>query len=402
MKSIYIDKLYYILLGLFMASFTIPSYSFNTQCFITLVFVGLFLKDNGIEKIKKLKKNYIQIFLLSIPFIIAIFGLLYTNNLKEGFRIITTQLPFLLISLTFLSTGFNKNQLYYCLKTFSFSVVIYNIIVFCFASYLKLNDLGIFFYYDQYGYFFGKHTTYTALFIIITISFLSYLIKEDLKRRINLLYFIIILFLCLQLYFLSVRIAIISLFINLIFIVITIKHKVKYIVILGLISSSILMFFLPNFKKRFLPSMTEVGAIDGLDFRKEHWLSVLETIKYNGLLFGGGTGNDRNFLIDQYKDRKLTSAYLEEYNAHNQYLEIILNYGLLGFACFIFLLLYLYYYQVKYKDILTLLILNTFVIFFITESLLIRQSGIMLFAILTTLIINKTINNLDFGKNKTL
>ena len=82
MKSIYIDKLYYILLGLFMASFTIPSYSFNTQCFITLVFVGLFLKDNGIEKIKKLKKNYIQIFLLSIPFIIAIFGLLYTNNLE--------------------------------------------------------------------------------------------------------------------------------------------------------------------------------------------------------------------------------------------------------------------------------------------------------------------------------
>ena len=148
--------------------------------------------------------------------------------------------------------------------------------------------------------------------------------------------------------------------------------------------------------------MTEVGAMDGLDFRKEHWLSVLETIKYNGLLFGGGTGNDRNFLFNQYKDRKLTSAYIEEYNAHNQYLEIILDYGLFGFACFTFLLLYIYYYQLKYKDVLTLLILNTFVIFFMTESLLNRQSGIMLFAILTTLIMNKTINNLNFGKNKTL
>lgn len=402
MKSIYINKLYYLILGIFMASFIIPSYSFNTQCMIATVFLGFFFKDNEINKIKRLKNNIVQITLLSIPFILALVGLLYTNNLDEGLKIITSQLPFLLISLTFLITKWSKNQLYYCLNAFSFSIIIYCLIVFSFTYFLKINNLGNYFYYDQYGYFFGKHTTYSALFITITISYLSYLIKTNFIRKINILYLIIILFLSTQLYFLSVRIAIISIIINLVYIVISLKSNIKYVGILSIISSSFIIFSLPNLKKRFSPSMTEVGSMDGLYFRKEHWLSILETIKYNGILFGGGTGNNRSFLFDQYKNRKLTSAYLEEYNAHNQYLEFILDYGLFGICSFLLLLIYLYYYQIKQKNLLAILILNTFIIFFITESLLVRQSGIMLFAILTTLIMNQTINNSNFGKNKTL
>ena len=384
-----------------MASFVTPSYSFNTQCMIALVFIGVFLKDNGVNKIKRLKNNALQIALLSTPLVIALIGLIYTNDLNQGLKIITNQVPFLLISLTFLTTKYTDNQLHYSLKAFSFSVFIYCLMSFIFAYYLKINQLGNYFYYEQYGYFFDKHTTYFALFINLAITYLSYLIIKNLRNKINLLYLFIIAFLGIQLYFLSVRIAIVSLIINLIFIVFSLKSKVKYVSILGLIGCSYIIFSLPNFKKRFSPSMTEIGSMDGLNFRKEHWISVLKTIQHNGIFFGGGTGSDRSFLFEEFKNRKLTSAYLEEYNAHNQYLELIMDYGLFGFSIFICLLIYLYYYQIKHRNLLALLILNTFIIFFTTESLLVRHSGIMLFAILSTLIMNQTINNSHFGKNKT-
>lgn len=135
----------------------------------------------------------------------------------------------------------------------------------------------------------------------------------------------------------------------------------------------------------------------------DHWLSVIETIKSNNLFFGNGTGSNRDFLMEQYQIRKLTSAYLEEYNAHNQFLEIMLDYGIIGLISLLFLLIYLYYYQIKHRKILPILMLNIFIIFFITESLLVRQSGIMIFALILTLITYETFNKpLYSGKNKTL
>lgn len=394
---------YFIILGIFVSSFIVPSYSFNTQCFIALVFVGIFMISSFKEKFNEFKLNYSKILIAAIPFLLALAGLAYTDNIENGVKTLVSQLPLFLLPMSVLILKLPKSTLNYCLKILTFSAVVYCLIVFGYVTYLNLNNLGNFFYYEQYGVFFGKHTTYTALFITLCITFLAYQIRFSQFTNHIYLFSITILFLLSQLYFLSVRIAIGALFINFIFILFTYKSKLKYI---GIGLSVILctsIFYLPNFKKRFMPSMTEVGEMEGLTFRKEHWLSVIETIKHNNFFFGNGTSSDRTYLFNQYKSRNLTSAYLEEYNAHNQFLEITLDYGFIGLILFIFLFVYLYYYLIKQRELLAILLLNVIIIFCITESLLVRQSGIMIFAILLTFIMNLIINNSrHLGKNKNI
>lgn len=395
--------IFYIILGLFMASFVIPSYSFNTQCMIGIVLYSIFIKDNLTTKKQLIQKNKLNILIISIPFLLALVGLTYSNQTENGLKILLNLLPFLLVPISLLIIRLKPKILDHCLKVITCSTIFYCILVMGYVSYLYFNQLGDYFYYENYGLFFGKHTTYSALFIAISLSYLLYKLRYNKDRTNYYLYPLGIGFLFLQIYFLSVRIAMISLFINTIFITLTLKHRLKYLAVISQILLGYLVFNLPNFKKRFMPSMTEAGEMNGLSFREEHWLSVIETIKSNNLFFGNGTGSNRDFLMEQYQIRKLTSAYLEEYNAHNQFLEIMLDYGIIGLISLLFLLIYLYYYQIKHRKILPILMLNIFIIFFITESLLVRQSGIMIFALILTLITYETFNKpLYSGKNKTL
>ena len=395
--------IFYCILGLFITSFVIPSYSFNTQCLIGMALYSLLIKDNLRTKILYFKKQKFNIPIIGIPFLLALCGLIYSNDKENGLKIVVNLLPFVLIPFSLLLIRLKPTILDYCLKVLTFSTVFYCILVMGYVSYLYINQLGDYFYYENYGLFFGKHTTYSALFIALSISYLLYELRYKKDKVKYFVYPLLVGFLCLQIYFLSVRIAMISIFINTIFLTLTLKNKIKYFVVVGLTLLSYLVFNLPNFKKRFLPSMTEAGEMNGLSFREEHWLSVVETIKNNNIFFGNGTGSDRTFLIEQYQIRKLTSAYLEEYNAHNQFLEIMLDYGIIGLISFLFLLIYLYYYQIKKRKIVSLLMLNIFIIFFITESLLVRQSGIMIFALILTLITYETFYKpLYIEKNKTL
>ena len=129
-----------------------------------------------------------------------------------------------------------------------------------------------------------------------------------------------------------------------------------------------------------------------MGFRELHWKAVLETIAQNNLLIGYGTRSHRDFLYNKYKDYGLTSAYKEDYNAHNQYLEVFLEFGLLGFILFLSMILYLLWIFNKNKDFSALSILLVFLIYMLTESIFQRHSGIVIFSFLIALYLNENIS----------
>ena len=71
------------------------------------------------------------------------------------------------------------------------------------------------------------------------------------------------------------------------------------------------------------------------------WVSSVELIKEN-LIFGIGTGGSDNRLYEVFAVKRQWYDKNEKYHAHNQYLQILLDIGLIGFIPFILLFVYFF------------------------------------------------------------
>src|SRR5690606_34312666 len=244
--------------------------------------------------------------------------------------------------------------------------------------------------YARFAELVDKHTTYFSLFIVLSFLFL---LNEVLNRKLKGYYFFpVAIFWLLTLYVVSARISIVALAIGSLFLLLlNLKTRLKWILIL-LPILGIGIFALPNFQKRFELNQTEIGQLSDKEFRTLHWKSVIETIQHSPILIGSGTGSDRDFLYDTYRKYHLTSAYELEYNAHNQYLEIVLDYGLIGLLIFLFMLAFFSYSFLRNKNYFELIAIGVFIIYFCTESVFQRYDGAVTFSLLISVcIISNTI-----------
>lgn len=383
-----IEKVFYWLLGMTAAAIPMPGNQYSSITIILLFICWLFVNPFR-QKLDLLKKNRFYFLVLTMPLVLAILGLIYTDDFQNGLRRCEILLPFLVIPLILFSTPIQKNTTRFALYCFGFGTLMASLFGVIKALYYRFNDLGNYFYYERFSELVDKHTTYFSLFLVVSILFL---LNEILKSKIKwFLGLIIILFFLFVLYVTSTRISIIALAAGaLIMVLIQVKYRIKWV---GFIFALLILgfFALPNFQKRFDLNQTEAGTVNDYDFRELHWKSVFETIRHNSVLFGKGTGGNRDFLYDTYKKYKLTSAYQLEYNAHNQFLEIVLDYGLIGIIVFIFMIASLIFSFYKSKSSLSISLFCVFLVYFLTESLLQRQDGVVCFVLFVTLLTVKNI-----------
>jgi len=385
-----IEKIFYWVLGLSVAVIPMPGNSLSSICMVGLLFVWFFYIPFS-NKITILSKNRNSFLVMLIPLALALIGITYTTNFEYGIKKMQLLLPFLVIPLILLSTPKEKDIHRFALSCFSFGTFLASIIGIGKAAYLYINDFGNYFYYARFSELVDKHTTYFSLFIVISSLFIfSELIKSKLKWLWSIP---VLVFFVFVLYITSARISIAALAAGVVIIaVFEIKSNLKWI---ALVLPILIMgvFVMPNFQKRFKPSETETGQISDFEFRKLHWKSVLEAIKYYSPLIGNGTGSNRDFLYDTYKEYRLTSAYELEYNAHNQYLEITLDFGLIGLFLFLCMLVYLMFTFIKMKNPLAIAVFSVFIIYFLTESLFQRQDGVVTFSLIITVFLSLKIKN---------
>lgn len=381
-KNKNIEPLFYAFLGISAAVIPFPENNLSSISLILLILGWILYWAFGDSKISFANKKW-ELLALAAPLILAILGLTYTDNLNYGLKKVTLLLPFIIYPLVIGSTKIDNRAFHFVFKCFVLGTFLAALMGIGRAAYFKLNSLGNYFYYEEFSKLIGKHTTYFSLFLVISSL---YVIYELLQKRIKLIGATLLLLLFLiTLYVTSARISLVALaFSSLVLIVFQLKSKWRWILaVCPLFFLSI--FFLPNFQKRFDPNQTEVGTMSDFEFRKLHWKSVLETIQHQSLLVGKGTGSTRNFLYEKYQEYKLTSAYQEEYNAHNQYLEIVLDFGLLGFVLFLGSLIYIFSRLWKTQNSLGIAIFCCFLIYFLTESLLLRHDGVVMVSLFLTI-----------------
>ncbi len=363
---------------------TLPFPKYNINSFsIIICFIFWLLYNPWKVKFGNLKKHFLLFLLLSSLFWIALIGLTYTQDVNEGLKKLQQKIPFVLFPLIFLSINFNKRDINFLFKYFSYSVVLASLFALTKACYFRFNNLGNFFYYDQLSIVLDKHTTYYSLFTVLSILYFT---NEILKKKIgnNIKEIIFIAFLFLMLYFLSVRISIVSL-ICAFFVLIFNNDKIskkKRIGFLLITFTTFLIYLTPNFQQRFNAEAPNGAEISDVELRWVHWKSVVETIFDNNLFFGAGTGDGHFNLYKVYKENNFESGYVHKYNAHNQFLEIVLYFGLLGLFIFVCMFYILLKKNIKHTNNFETAIIVVFLIFMSTESILERHSGIVLFAYL--------------------
>lgn len=143
-----------------------------------------------------------------------------------------------------------------------------------------------------------------------------------------------------------------------------------------------------NFKEIFnCQNFTKVYPWTGTGLRLFQLRVGFEIIEDDpqSLLYGLGFNSSQPSVVNKHKKYNLYPGYYE-YNLHNQYLQTIVELGILG-ALFLLVCLYqILKLYIKKHQLFPLLIFVLFLVLFITESYLMRQRGIIFFSLLYALL----------------
>lgn len=123
------------------------------------------------------------------------------------------------------------------------------------------------------------------------------------------------------------------------------------------------------------------------DTRLLIWKSAVNVIKVHPFL-GVGTGDASEELKREYASHNYPEGYYADMNAHNQFLEILLENGIPGLVLFLLIIGYIVHISLTDKNYILQVFTIGMVIFFIFESMLNRMSGIMFFPLFTFLLLH--------------
>lgn len=350
------------------------------------------VKNKSFKRDNKLKVSFFLI-MASVYFFYLLSGI-YSENVVIFGKKLETGLSLLLVPLAFL---FNKNiisnkSINYFKVTFIISTIFfivffwsYNILYYT-SSIFTLRTIDLRKIIDVIPLI-SLHPIYASMIFAIAL----FLLLGFWKKIKNYLFFSTLIILILNIVILASKMVIISLILFSLFFLIKNRkkyyHKAAILIAISFMSIAFIMFT-PNLRQRFnemlLPkTYKKVIVWNSTSIRNAIYRCSFELLE-NKWLIGYGIGDVQDNLNDCYE--KTSNVLLDDnYNSHNQYLSILLGTGVLGLLSFVIMLWYNYKLAFNNYDMLFLSILFLFSLNFLTENLLERQSGVILFTFLINL-----------------
>ncbi|MFN7014793.1 MAG: O-antigen ligase family protein, partial [Bacteroidia bacterium] len=129
----------------------------------------------------------------------------------------------------------------------------------------------------------------------------------------------------------------------------------------------------------FSKNENELDSEDGSASRLVAWKTAFTLVKQHFLL-GVGTGDVKQYLSNEYKNKGFWHAYEIKLNAHNQFLQTTLAIGLAGFVALVLFILINFKNAFKHKNILHLVFIGAVTLQFIVEASLETQAGVIFIA----------------------
>jgi O-antigen ligase len=289
------------------------------------------------------------------------------------------------------------------------TVILFSFLAGCFTSTLLLYGHATYnlianynenaFYYRDLSWFW--HPSYLAMYLTFAIAIMAYWLMEGypvfgrfkiagiILLIINFFVFIILL---------NSKAGLLSLLLVIIFYsvsLVVLKHNwilatVTLVLAVTLFCISLTLF--PYSGKRLkeagkeLQSMdTSVNDIKSTTERIGIWKCSLEIISKHAL-FGVGTGDVKDALLERYKTNNLTKALNQNLNAHNQYLQTFISLGIFGLLALLFMLVFPAIQAFHQKYLIYFIFLLIFSLNVMVESMFEVQAGVIFYALFNALL----------------
>ena len=354
--------------------------------------LALRLKDLSIP-------NFHNSYLLIFYFLLVAIGVMYSEKAIDAIDRVVRQLPFLLFPLAALTMSIGQEEKDKLKKAFILACTLFCLISLGTLLYNVWVNYSTSHHYNfVQSSMYHFHFPYDTLYLNIAYVFLLFgNFNEWIKKGISLLFFVVI-------FLFGVRIGIATfLMITALYMVLNFKKILLLRNIVLVVAVTLAAIFIINkstyLKDKYLGVLEKVGVVSSekiskvgkdyhkLTLRNQLWTGSWDAIKQRPM-FGYGTYGEVDHLKESYSNNGLEPKN-RNLNSHNQYLSTVLQHGLIGGVLLVFILLRSLYLSVRTKNLEGILFVTVFGIAFITESILIRQKGIMLFALFIVLLINE-------------
>lgn len=380
---------YFILLGL---AFLLPLHAKAIPpviILLSLVSLPLFSRD-------VLRSKLVLSFLIFYG--LCLVGLMYTGDMDAGLFDLEVKLSILIFPLSlFPVTKLSKTQLdkVYILFAFGclaavficFNVAFWNYTYERWAMKQQLyhENMGInFFLSSRVSYF--MHPSYFSMYLCFAVAALLYR-PAGLFTNIFFRYGVILIF-AVSILFLASKLGILLLILLFGYFLFSFKNKKVIITVLVLFIGVFvgLLTFSTEFANKF-KNMTAAFQTSNQDQTSAEssvarvliWESTASLIKESPLV-GYGTGDVKQALNGKYKESGYLGILDHELNAHNQFLQSTLAFGVLGLFAIGLIFYFAFKLFISSKSVLGKLLVIILLVNFMVESMLETQAGVVFFA----------------------
>lgn len=368
-----------------------------TPIFITLMFLNWLIEGDFNNKFKIILHNKFTL-LFVLFYTLHIVGLLYTQNKNDGLFNLQVKLSILLFPLLITSRPFSASNVKYVFFALIAGGMLSSIIMLSRSIYFYIANNENYFFYQTFSIL--MHPSYLSMYLNVSIAWLLINItsNQSLGKSIPILFSIfIIAFLSFIIILLSSKAGIITLLlIYIVFLFYNVFYKKRNIigvigVILLLLSVSLVFRFAPKVTGRVYELIEAVKnennnqTIESSSVRLLIW-NVANSLISKNFLFGVGTGDVKDELKKEYSKRNMTGAFANELNAHNQFYQIFMSLGIIGFLVLLVVLLFPMYFAIKTENYIYMAFLLIMIINFIPESMLETQAGTMFYGFFNSLL----------------
>tara|TARA_B100001175_G_scaffold317674_2_gene335663 strand:+ start:2433 stop:3635 length:1203 start_codon:yes stop_codon:yes gene_type:complete len=357
-----------------------------------LILIVLFDKQKLLEIIKNRFFKLFSIFLL-FTILFTLFNFTFFVDFSE-----TRKIAQIILLITLFSFANDKRFLIY---GFIFGVFISSLISGINIINYYLNSFEFLMLKTSVEDLFVTQRLYLGFFIIISVILLGHIYQTSINKIQKHLSLLLIVYFIFMLFLISSRSALIIavvVFITTIIYQFKPLHSLLLFVVVGLIFSTII-FTNKNLSSRFLYSEDSVRSsffdkIKTHEPRYDIWKFSTQIFKEEKpYFFGIGTFRTQELLVSKYQlmpIEKRKNWFIERnFNTHNQYIDIVLSYGIIGLLIFMIFIKELITFF--YKNIYSLNLVLSLILFLFIENLFHRQLGSFIFAL--TLVLALSIIN---------
>ena len=363
---------------------------------ILLMILNWLIEGGFGTKFKKITSTPLAL-IFCLFYILHLVGLFYTENMKSGSFDIQVKLSLLLFPVIYASKPLQEEKLKPVFLSLTAGAVMCSVILLTRAVATYLTTGANNFFYESFSAYL-IHPSYLAMYINVAVCWILIQLQKKeqafgkFSKSISIaliLYFSFILVL------LSSKLGLLTLAIIYLVALVYYSRK-KYIIgltalILCLGAGFSIVKFVPAVHERIktatdaLTTPANNADSESTAVRMLIWKAASQVISEN-FLFGTGTGDSKDELIKKKKKRGMTGAVEHRLNAHNEFYQVFVAVGLIGFSVFLLQLLIPLLISIRerksiYMSFLLILMLN-----FLTESMLEAEAGVIFYAFFNSIL----------------